>query len=691
MADATLKPGVEPLSVPANDRLESWKEIAAYLKRDLRTVQRWEKREGLPIHRHMHSERGSVYAFKAEIDAWWANGRIRLDSNGVTTALPPPRRRWLMVVASLSGLTAALVGWLFVGLARKTGWFGRDGRGINGPALRRLQSEYIYDPYAMPSPDGTKLAYFVVENDAWLMKVEDLHTGKAKEYSKRGSLFQAWSPDGTELAFREDQAVKVINLTSGATHVLVSSPDQRINPVDWSQDGKTILAITRNPKEDIFRLAVISARDGNIQPVKNWKTPGGVDSTPQLSPDGRFIALTVELDQPKEHAYIYTASGEQRTRLTNYLEQENDPVWSSDGKYIAFRRENGDLWDLWAVPVAGGKPSGEPFLIKSDIGNRVWMRRWTAAGELEFLQYNGGPNLFSVPMDAKTGRPTGKPEKLIRESMGNCCMAWLAGGKSFLFLSRKKGFGWPSLEIAPGRKTEDEQVLGQDYFITDPVPSPDGKYVAFAGWDAKVHLGIYLAALSTRKIQPLMPEPHVKQEELSEVIGWLPGSRTLVFGDPRQLGEEKWDEDVFTIGLDGGGRHKIARIGGRLASLSPDGSRIAYADWGNRSIEVFSVLDQKRTTLARYPKLKKPPSWPRWSPDGTKIVFQIQGESGSPFQLWVVPASGGEALKVTEGTPDAQYPLDPRWSPDGKRIAYTSATTPTGYQLWAIEGFLPAK
>src|SRR5438445_13004120 len=61
--------GTPPVT-PALDRLDSWKEIAAYLKRDVTTVQRWEKREGMPVHRHVHDRRGSVYAFSSELDAW---------------------------------------------------------------------------------------------------------------------------------------------------------------------------------------------------------------------------------------------------------------------------------------------------------------------------------------------------------------------------------------------------------------------------------------------------------------------------------------------------------------------------------------------------------------------------------------------------------------------------------------------
>ena len=52
-------------------RLDSWKDIAAYLKRSVSTVQRWEKHEGLPVHRLPHAKLGSIYAFPSELDAWW--------------------------------------------------------------------------------------------------------------------------------------------------------------------------------------------------------------------------------------------------------------------------------------------------------------------------------------------------------------------------------------------------------------------------------------------------------------------------------------------------------------------------------------------------------------------------------------------------------------------------------------------
>lgn len=60
-----------PAGSSVSDRLDSWKEIALFLRRDIRTVQRWEATEGLPVYRHQHSKQGSIYAYRTEIDAWW--------------------------------------------------------------------------------------------------------------------------------------------------------------------------------------------------------------------------------------------------------------------------------------------------------------------------------------------------------------------------------------------------------------------------------------------------------------------------------------------------------------------------------------------------------------------------------------------------------------------------------------------
>jgi len=98
--------------------LSSWKEIAGYLKCSERTARRWEE-EGLPVHRHPHKKKAGIFAYKAEIDAWWL-GHEHLKqkeeppepSSAQSAAAPPvssPWRRWSRLLAALGVAVLAIV------------------------------------------------------------------------------------------------------------------------------------------------------------------------------------------------------------------------------------------------------------------------------------------------------------------------------------------------------------------------------------------------------------------------------------------------------------------------------------------------------------------------------------------------------------------------------------------------------
>ena len=101
----------EPSEPHVSDRLDSWKEIAAYLKRDERTVRRWEELEGLPVHRHQHKSRAAIFAFKSELDAWWDNGRKRLEEQEPAAAAS--RRAWFPWPAAATAAILAFVGGIY--------------------------------------------------------------------------------------------------------------------------------------------------------------------------------------------------------------------------------------------------------------------------------------------------------------------------------------------------------------------------------------------------------------------------------------------------------------------------------------------------------------------------------------------------------------------------------------------------
>ena len=109
-------PTTGPMQQAPDDRLEGWKRIARHLDRDVRTVRRWEKNEGLPVHRLMHEKLPRVYAFRNELDSW----REQRAGAAARQAVKPKRSQnrtiglpaWLGLSALLIMLLGAVAWWL---------------------------------------------------------------------------------------------------------------------------------------------------------------------------------------------------------------------------------------------------------------------------------------------------------------------------------------------------------------------------------------------------------------------------------------------------------------------------------------------------------------------------------------------------------------------------------------------------
>jgi hypothetical protein len=113
------------MSRAENTRFDSWKEIAAHLQRDVRTVRRWEQDRALPVHRVPGGGRAAVYAYSDEIDEW-LRGRGKKRNDGVLPAdvttnhdllgIARTRDRWPTAGMASAVLAFVLVGGLLAGL-----------------------------------------------------------------------------------------------------------------------------------------------------------------------------------------------------------------------------------------------------------------------------------------------------------------------------------------------------------------------------------------------------------------------------------------------------------------------------------------------------------------------------------------------------------------------------------------------
>jgi hypothetical protein len=191
------------------ERLDSWKEIAAYLNRSVRTLHRWEKDEGLPVHRQLHKDLGSVFAYKSELDAW---SRARSTRAELEEQRASASRTVLIAALTLASAAFVIAAIYYVAV-------GRSNAGA---------------PHAPPV--------------ASLELLKDLKSGLQQTLvEQRMPLVSpaAFSPDGRRIAFqaknsRGDMQLVVMN-ANGSNQMAVTNGSGQLNIMpQWSGDGDSL-------------------------------------------------------------------------------------------------------------------------------------------------------------------------------------------------------------------------------------------------------------------------------------------------------------------------------------------------------------------------------------------------------------------------------------------------------------------
>ncbi len=308
-----------------DDRLDSWKKIASYLKRDVSTVQRWERRECLPVHRHLHDKQGSVFAFRSELDVWWESRRSGLGNTEVPPDAPPtaapttssaaaPRTRWLLV--GLAGAAVAgLLGWMIV-LQRQEPWRNP----LDESRFTRLADYPGHTQAAAISRDGQRIA-FLGDSDGQT----DL-----------------WAGTPGDSVYR--------NLTRGQALELVNPS---IRTLGFTPDGALVSMWTRGSdgsRPGDINIVAIPASGGQVAPY----LPGVAEY--QWSHDGQ--RLVFHTTAPGDPLYVRAAGGKDTKIYAGEAGVHcHFPAWSMDDDYIYFvRGVPPDDWDLWRIRPSGAQP-----------------------------------------------------------------------------------------------------------------------------------------------------------------------------------------------------------------------------------------------------------------------------------------------------------------------------------------------
>jgi dipeptidyl aminopeptidase/acylaminoacyl peptidase/predicted DNA-binding transcriptional regulator AlpA len=258
-----------PSRTRPDDRLESWKEIANYIGKGVRTVVRWEKAEGLPVHRHLHERRSSVFAFKSEIDAWWHSRGSTLDvepsaDRSIATSKYRSLGRWGALLALL--LATVLVAWRL--------WPSRVTTRDTPLQFQPLTS-YTGNQYSPSfSPDGSHFAFAWDEDARGNMDIfiQAIGSSKPKRLTSHPwpEFSPAWSPEGTRIAFLRRSPGFDVELLSIPS---LGGPERKLADLreahfmdaaqlSWSPDGKWLAFADRSDEGDgIYLLGPKAGKD----------------------------------------------------------------------------------------------------------------------------------------------------------------------------------------------------------------------------------------------------------------------------------------------------------------------------------------------------------------------------------------------------------------------------------------------
>ncbi len=343
MVDSSINP--PSAKKPPEKRLDSWKEIATYLNRDVTTVQRWEKCEGMPVHRHLHDKRGSVYAFPAELDGWArsrqfllvAEGRSRQNS-GITadTHAPPPANapgntlwRWIVPLLVFASVVATCVSfWM-----QRTDRFW--GNPITGARFEAVTDWGGLEQAAAISRDGQFIAFLSDREgqmDVWVTQVgsgqfHNLTHGSAPELVNPSVRTLGFSPDGSLVTYwvRKPGISQGADIGIWAVPILGGEPRPYLDGAaecDWSSDGQMLAYHTSGPGDPLFVSAGKQPAGGPI-----FVAPDGLHAHfPTWSPDKKFIYFVQGSLPDKLDVWRIPASGGAPERITSYNSQVSYPI-----------------------------------------------------------------------------------------------------------------------------------------------------------------------------------------------------------------------------------------------------------------------------------------------------------------------------------------------------------------------------
>ena len=434
--------GPPPGAAGERSRLDSWKEIAAYLGRGVRTVQRWEREEGLPVHRLAHAERGSVFADPAELTQWW-------QSRQAPPSEKPPIAAAAIAEPRLQRVTSTTAATFWPALssdARMVVYVsdaGQDGatpqvwlQQVGGSAVQLTTGMRDCEEPAFSADDTRVIFSAAADSTRHVYEVPAL--GGHPRLLKRGARNARFSPDGkwlVYLAIDSHDAVRLVSSDGGERVLATGLVD--ISFATWSDDSRHLLVVGHpDPSVD---------HDCWIVPI-----------------DGGAPVDTSALRRARQRELFVISMA---------------IAWTGDSIFFtAAGRQGINVWRQRILPSTF-EPNGPTELVTPGSDSAFFPT--VSRRRLGFVGVHTDTNMWSVAIDPKTGKADGAPRRLTRGSgfvnnfsvtRDGRALAYFAAGSSGVELRIK------DLQRGTDTIAAAESSVNRGF----PVISLDGQRIAFS-------------------------------------------------------------------------------------------------------------------------------------------------------------------------------------------------------------------
>jgi Tol biopolymer transport system component len=655
-----------------DDRLDSWKEIASYLSRDVRTVQRWEKNAGLPVHRLKIEKAGSVYAYKSELDAWWNERRPVLEPQAAEEKQSRRLIDWAAVrkyrlgAAAGAAIIVLMIGWAFNSTRRSFS------SRVSRVKVTHKQVTFLGNAYAPGiSPDGTYVAFVsrkYGEDDRLMVQASN---GATQEVAHGEDVRDPrWSPDGSELLFFRNEATKKV----GGTFVVspLGGVARQISDARYAcwlgPDGSQIVVASESEASGFKGVRLVNALTGESKeiPLPQYVWLLDIDCSPRT---GLILAVTGAADRCE--ILVFNSGGSGQFKAVEEHERIYAARWSPTGDSIYYLHGNTSTGTLSKFSVTGRKT--ESVALSSGLQFGFSFSVSADGARLIYTRLNSSSNLWRIKWRPNEGAAKPEISELTSGTFSHAEPSYSPNGR---WISFRRGPDFDTTNIFK-MPVEGGTFIQLTFFepgtAVSPAWSPDGQRIAFVGYQNGVSK-VWTVGANGGDLKIL---EKTNATNANGYIVWWP-SHDIVYQQP-----ENWN--YLQIDGETGEEIRVLRSVPANGSVpfrpvfSPDGKRMAFF-WNRKEPGTWIVSRSPYSETLLKPGEFYPIGW---SPDG-KFIYGIPKAHGRQIVRVQLAEPHAETLVADLPGPITGFD-NAAVSPDGLEIVISIREEKS--DVWSMENF----